>query len=78
MFLFQIQSQSAFLSYSGVKPSWRSQTQSIIVPGSSEGLKSAATSRSLGNQRYQRYRWSGMFEIRVETTIHYWPSGQRL
>ena len=53
--LFQIrpENQSASLPpKSGVRPPWRLQLQPINSPGRVEGLKSAATSRSLGNRGY--------------------------
>ena len=54
-FLFEIrpESQSASLPYSEIKSPW-SQAPSIIFPGCSEGLKSAATPRCLGIQGYSR------------------------
>jgi len=52
--LFQIHPdiQSASLSYSGLRLPRRTQTQTIISPGNSEELKSAATYRSLDNWCY--------------------------
>ena len=43
LFQSRSESQSSSLSYSGVRPPWRSQTQCIISPGCSEGLQSGSS-----------------------------------
>ena len=48
-FIFGPESQSVSLPYYGVRPPWWQHWRSINTPSGCEGLKSAATSQSLGN-----------------------------